>query len=262
MFVPIQAAGSRPPLVLVHGLFGAMPFGPRLAAALGPDQPLYGFDARGFTDAPHRSVEEMARDYLAALRHAVPRGPYVLGGLCMGSLVALEMASQLAAQGEAPRSVVMIEPAAVLNLNPPQRKLDADLERAAAAQIRDVARGWFVQYAGLVDRMPFDVADPARLERAAEVGVELIFAYERYAPKPYAGRVDIIACEQRARLITNPDLPWRQDILKGTWTMTSMPCSHDDVFLRAAGQLFQAIVAILNAVTPLATQPAGAASAL
>src|SRR5207253_6880456 len=44
--------------------------------------------------------EEMATEYLAAVREVQPRGPYRFGGWSAGGLVALEMAQQLLGQGE------------------------------------------------------------------------------------------------------------------------------------------------------------------
>ena len=45
-------------------------------------------------------MEEMAAEYVAAVREIQPQGPYLLGGWSAGGLVALEMAQQLLAQGE------------------------------------------------------------------------------------------------------------------------------------------------------------------
>jgi thioesterase domain-containing protein len=78
---------------------------------MSPDQPVYGFVARGFDGlrAPHRSVREMARDYILELKRVQPTGPYFLGGICLGCLVAAEMAAQLLEAGDtvAPLSFVV-----------------------------------------------------------------------------------------------------------------------------------------------------------
>ena len=49
-------------------------------------------------DLPGR-MEEMAAEYVAAIREIQPHGPYLLGGWSAGGLVALEMAQQLLAAG-------------------------------------------------------------------------------------------------------------------------------------------------------------------
>ena len=66
-----------------------------LAHHLGRERPFYGIRSRGLhgeeEDLPGR-MEEMAAEYVAALRVIQPEGPYHLGGWSAGGLVALEMA--------------------------------------------------------------------------------------------------------------------------------------------------------------------------
>jgi thioesterase domain-containing protein len=45
-------------------------------------------------------VEELAHEYVRAMREVQPHGPYLLGGMCRGAHIAFEMATQLKAQGE------------------------------------------------------------------------------------------------------------------------------------------------------------------
>src|SRR5437016_8061040 len=123
MIDPIRSTGAGLPLAMVHGLFGLMPIGEQMAKALGPDHALFAIHARALTGNPHDSVEGMARDYLAELRTHRPRGPYMLGGMCAGALIALEMARQLLIDGETIATLLMLEPNPVLILNPPHRPL-------------------------------------------------------------------------------------------------------------------------------------------
>jgi thioesterase domain-containing protein len=46
------------------------------------------------------SVDAMASRYLAEIRKVRPEGPYYLGGVCVGCMVAFEMARRLEAEGE------------------------------------------------------------------------------------------------------------------------------------------------------------------
>lgn len=103
--VALQLYGSRRPFFLIFGggagdselLVYAM-----LAPHLPPDQPFYGLKARGFDrgQKPHHQVEAMAADYIKAIRGIQPEGPYLLGGECVGGVVAFEMAQQLVGQGQ------------------------------------------------------------------------------------------------------------------------------------------------------------------
>ena len=99
---PVQTGGSRPPFFFLHGdyLTGGL-FCVELGRRLGPDQPFYALPPFGLRGEPiPASYEAMAERHLAALRTARPSGPYRLGGVCNGGLVALEMARRLLAAGE------------------------------------------------------------------------------------------------------------------------------------------------------------------
>jgi thioesterase domain-containing protein len=55
------------------------------------------------------TIEQMARDYLAAIKTVQPQGPYLLGGHSFGGVVAYEMAQCLWAEGEAVGLLVMFD---------------------------------------------------------------------------------------------------------------------------------------------------------
>jgi|SRR5579871_6363471 len=106
----IQAGGSRPPFFFVHGDFilgGFYCFD--LAEKMGADQPFYALPQHGpdGRDVPG-TITDMARDHVATLRAFRRHGPYLLGGLCNGGLIAVEMARQLAEMGEAVDLVAII----------------------------------------------------------------------------------------------------------------------------------------------------------
>ena len=100
--VPIQPGGRRAPFFCMHAGAGTVLFYYDLAKHLGPDQPVYGLQARGLYGeaAPHVRVEEMAADYVREIRAVQPQGPYRLAGFCFGAVLAFEMASQLERAGQ------------------------------------------------------------------------------------------------------------------------------------------------------------------
>ncbi len=59
----------------------------------------------------HTRIEDMAHSYLEKLRQRQRRGPYFLGGLCAGGVIAHEMASQLLRAGEMVELVVLLDAA-------------------------------------------------------------------------------------------------------------------------------------------------------
>jgi amino acid adenylation domain-containing protein len=110
VLLPIRATGSRPPLFCVHpagGLswpyFGLLPHLPA-------EQPVYGLQARGFTQGESpESVTAMAADYLGEIRAVQPSGPYHLMGWSLGGLVAFEAARLLQADGEETALLVLLD---------------------------------------------------------------------------------------------------------------------------------------------------------
>ncbi|MET0341860.1 MAG: amino acid adenylation domain-containing protein [Polyangiales bacterium] len=81
----------------------------------------------GNADAP--SISELAREYIAIIRRQQPEGPYRIGGMSFGGIVAYEVAQQLEDDGEVVESLVLLD--AVL----PQAGLDK-LRRLAALPSR------------------------------------------------------------------------------------------------------------------------------
>jgi thioesterase domain-containing protein len=73
-----------------------------LARHLGSDQPFYALQPQGLDgkEPLHSRIEEMATHYIREIRTLQPKGPYYIGGHCIGGLIAFEMAQQLHAQGE------------------------------------------------------------------------------------------------------------------------------------------------------------------
>ena len=93
--VALQPHGYKPPFFCVPGNLGNVfvDLGD-LAKHLGPDQPFYGLQDGIQNPA---QIEALAVRYLDEIRTVQPEGPYLLGGVCSGSIVAFEMAQQLMA---------------------------------------------------------------------------------------------------------------------------------------------------------------------
>ena len=102
--VEIQAGDAKPPLFCVSTP-NVNALGYRsLAHHLGADQPVYGLQAQYPEDLEGEhslaAVDELAGEYLTALRKVQPHGPYQFVGLCRGAHIAFEMARRLQATGE------------------------------------------------------------------------------------------------------------------------------------------------------------------
>jgi amino acid adenylation domain-containing protein len=214
--VPIQPLGAGQPLYMVHPGHGTVVCYLDLARHLGPDQPLYGLqalDVEGDRD-PFVSIEEMAARYVEALQEAQPHGPYLVGGWSFGGLVAYEMAQQLLRAGESVPRLLMLD-CSVPAISEEMSRIDPGLMRAflLVTHAQEAAEAAGKQplpitpydIAGLSpeaqmellleelqqrDALPFDVDRPT-LRRYFDVRVARIEAMNRYAPRPYAGRISL-----------------------------------------------------------------------
>jgi thioesterase domain-containing protein/acyl carrier protein len=92
---PLRPAGATPPFFMVAYPGAAPLIVSRMADLLGSDQVFYGF--KYGTDA---TIKIVAERLFQEVRRVQPTGPYHLGGLSYGGLVAFETARRLVACGE------------------------------------------------------------------------------------------------------------------------------------------------------------------
>lgn len=100
--VVMRGTGTKIPFFCVHALLGSVFHYHRLASLLDKEQPFYALQAPGLDGAetPLDTVEDFAALYLRSVRETQPTGPYKIGGYSFGSWIAVQMASQLIADGE------------------------------------------------------------------------------------------------------------------------------------------------------------------
>ncbi|MEL6232008.1 MAG: alpha/beta fold hydrolase, partial [Cyanobacteria bacterium J06627_3] len=108
--VPIQTSGSRLPFFFHGGSADALTWA-RFSQLLGTERPFYALqrpDLDG-SEVTHTTVEALATDCIKEMRMVQPKGPYLVGGHCLGGAVAFEIAQQLQTEGEEVESVVLID---------------------------------------------------------------------------------------------------------------------------------------------------------
>ena len=106
----LQPHGWRPPLFLVHGVYGDVLEYRDLVNRLGPDQPVYGIEA-GPDDgeAILRTIDQLASSYVEQVRRQEPTGPYYLCGYCWAGALTFEIAHQLRRAGEEVALLALID---------------------------------------------------------------------------------------------------------------------------------------------------------
>jgi thioesterase domain-containing protein len=243
MLVPVQPAGTQPPLFIVHGGYGVMGIGRPMAQVLGPDQPLYGLNARGHDGLEPLcyTVPEMVQDYLAQIRRVWPSGPYLIGGMCDGAIVALEIARSLMAMGQSVGTVLFIDPPGMpISYNDRIHKLALSPSPMVNRQIYDLISRELLGYAARRHDLPFDARDPVQLDRATTVGIACKIAYCRHRLEPFSGATELIISEARGRGYFFPDLPW-QKILVGPRTIHVLRGHHGEIYDALRDEVFRLV---------------------
>ncbi|WP_416674499.1 condensation domain-containing protein [Egbenema bharatensis] len=112
--VLLQAGTAEPPLFLLHDGDGEILLYRNLAHHL-PGRTVYGIQPCSTPEQPilHSRIRDMADAYIEQIQAVQPQGPYLLGGLCAGGILAFEVARQLQQQGQTVAMVAIIDAADV-----------------------------------------------------------------------------------------------------------------------------------------------------
>ncbi len=250
--VPVQTAGQRPPVFLVHGVGGhVLGFG-SISHYMGSDQPIYGLQARGIDGGaePLHKVEDMAAHYIREMRTVQKGGPYYIGGVSFGGLVAFEMARQLSLSGETVALLILFDTAPTgleKTLDWPERlwlggrrnvmRLRVHASRLFTRHLGDglvYARAGFVRVGRKLRswawRFLYEKSqktrtavqhDPNVVEEAARL------AALRYIPQTYSGKAVLLRAEQELSVWNDEDLTLGWDrLIKGGVEIRKVPGDH------------------------------------
>jgi thioesterase domain-containing protein len=291
----VHDAGTRTPFFYLHGdLSGGGFYSLKLSRALGREQPFYVLpphDIRALADAP--SIEEMAAAHLAALRAVRPKGPYVIGGFCVGGVVAYELAQQIEAGGESVEMLLIIDATAEdKGLRVLRRLTEAcgallrwdDRAKIDHFGLWTLWRGRLARWSGLglpaqarvVFRrignrfvrvynllrprapQPTNLSDGPKLgtpdEREPDVPSAFVWASAGYRPRPYQGPVALLLSNDVVRHPENVS-EWRE--LAPKVTVHPLLGSHLECITEHVDSLAQTIENCLrNAAARLESPPA------
>ncbi|HET9803512.1 MAG TPA: alpha/beta fold hydrolase, partial [Candidatus Acidoferrum sp.] len=185
----LERGGERTPFFFVHPVGGTILQYRALAHRLGVYRPFYALQSpalEGNPLSPDITIETLARSYLEAVRKAVPKGPYLLGGWSFGGLVAAEMARALRHDGEEVPLLVLLDSYAQSD----SREDPNELATLTAWELGD-GQSWPQQHFATVKRIVHAHLRAAR----------------RWTPKPYDGRTLLFAAHQRG-VVRDATLGW------------------------------------------------------
>ena len=113
--VLIREGDNGPPLFLVHDGDGEIMLYRNLAILLKKDHAVYGLqpDLRQNIPLAQTRIADMAAHHIDKIRSIQPHGPYLLGGMCAGGVIAYEIARQLQCRGETVAMVALLDAADV-----------------------------------------------------------------------------------------------------------------------------------------------------
>ncbi len=227
--IPLQPKGQKTNLFTIHPAGGLAFCYLPLARSLGEDQPLYGMQASGLEagEPLANSIEQMAEDYVAAIRKRQPEGPYQLLGMSSGGLIAFEMARQLRAASQEVSFLAMLD----TSLPDPDADLEVsreDLLNATAVELGcpDLVEGvegipQLVEIAKQKGRLPVSF-NPDQAERIAAVYGNSVRLVNLYRPQPWDAPLVFV------RALRRDDLPdWSQIVPK--LKLFDLDCHHYDL---------------------------------
>jgi thioesterase domain-containing protein/acyl carrier protein len=219
--IPLETRGVGRPLFCIHPAGGTVFCYRDLARHIAPPRPVYGLQAVGVdgTRPPLERIEDMAAHYLAAIRGAQPRGPYLLAGWSLGGNIAYEMAQQLTHQGDEVAMLALLDTAALPPDRPPDQRdflpfamdffpEDEHLPLETLEQMPwQEQLEYFVHRASRA-RVVLSGEDFAATRHVFEVFRACMKAIMDYRQKPYPGKVTLLAAEHNESLFGAARDPW------------------------------------------------------
>ena len=215
--VAMRKNGSNPPFFCVPGNMSITYIHLKhLVKHLGPTQPFYGF--QDGIQNPSR-IEHLAYTYVKEIATVQSKGPYLLGGVCMGGIVAYEIAHQLQSKGNEVALLALMEPV------PPMGPGISSLADVAACYLRRIMRR-LTHHSRIALKLSHE-------ERKAYIRLKMklnanSWSLRRYAPIPYPGRISLFLTDESLKSSTHPRLGWRK-MATGVIEVYQIPGNHNTI---------------------------------
>lgn len=227
--VPLQTRGTQPTLFWLH----PPPLLGQLTNALGKDQPLLGVALTSAHVAQlegNPSIHAIAAHHVRTILACQPQGPFYLGGLCTGGIVAYETAVQLREAGHDVAQLILLDaqnPVFFRKIGSFTQEL-AKLRFYIRQALRD--RGSNTR-ATLMERLGYRIRQvwpPSVVKNEVVVGEHLTdSAALQYRPPVYAGPVLLLQPVDRPASV-NHQKGW-QTVVSDTMTTMDVQGHHDEL---------------------------------
>jgi amino acid adenylation domain-containing protein len=233
--LPLQPSGSRPTLFWLH----PPPLVGNLATALGGDQPMVGItlSESDVADLGSSSTfQHIVARHVEKILRVQPSGPYYLGGLCLGGIVAYEAASQLRRAGHTVELVILLDAQ-----NP-------RFFRRIGSVPDEFSKAYFYLRQALLPTQPQELPNlrqrlhsfvtrkvippmqtDGESENVAGNAITLSAAY-RYEPPPYSGSVLLLQPKHRPHGVNH--MPGWKSVVTGQLIAKDVEGHHDQLLNR------------------------------
>jgi thioesterase domain-containing protein len=219
LFAP-EGDTTAAPLFCVHSLGANLVSFHKIASLMGGTRPIYGLQPHGLNglQEPLDSLESIASAYLAEVRRIQPHGPYYLSGVCIGGVVAFEMAQQLKADGEEVALLALIDsflPGPLQHLHSRNymveyldRHLGDLLRLSGFGRLRYLAR-WLANGVICFGRSVGMRHRSSLAQATRRVAIAHKRAVNTYQPRPYSGNMVQLMCSDAShRTYEDRRLAW------------------------------------------------------
>jgi amino acid adenylation domain-containing protein len=254
--VRIQKGAAQPPLFCVHPVDGNVLCYLELAGCLDPAQPIYGLQAKGLdaTQEAHTRIEDMAAEYVKAVREVQPTGPYFLCGWSMGGVIAFEMSHRLQAEGQRVSFLGLIDSVSPLLLTTPAVEEDelgvievfarslgltADHLSLPREKLSEMSSEELLTYLGVqaksANLIPEDLTRE-QFNRLYQVFRTNAIAIKQYVPRARVRRITLLSSEESASMIEDSTFGWG-DLSIEAVEVFSIPGTHFSIVKKPAVEI-------------------------
>ncbi|WP_149302847.1 non-ribosomal peptide synthetase [Pareuzebyella sediminis] len=233
--VPFRKEGNKKPLFCLHAGGGNVFFYRGLADFIDSERPLYGIQASGMYGKKHKmhkTIAEMADDYIEAINRVQTKGPYNIMVYCFSASVGHEMAIKMKARGERCNLIVMDTMAKPWTLNTPHRlkiRLVGFLKRFLRMPFSTLKSmilfRWEKFSRGMNER--YGKKSGNTLEELQTNLERLSFSYDW---KPFDGNISLILTEKAHESLNQETISSWQEFASGGVKILKTPGNHSFVF--------------------------------
>ena len=234
--IPLKSSGNLPPIFCLHSGGGHVFFYKPLAECIASDRPLYAISPPEASDNfSYSTIEEMASDYLEAIKTVQQNGPYYLLGTCFSNAVGLEICHQLLAAEDEIGALFIIDSAPML-LDP--RRFGQD-NRPIRNLISMIGRGQWSHILGRIQRRIFPYNSSSKqVNHDSQATLELRNLVERlnslyykYVWKMTKAKVVLVrSSESSQNRRKDFHVTQWQKLSKGPLEVMMVPGAHLDLF--------------------------------